>query len=132
MFAAATNWITRVAGPKALLGVVAALVATLALAAWQWREAHAEAVTATERLEALRGDLSRQEQIIGEQRAELAAFDAAMKAQREREQKARARAAEAEQRLRALEQSDEQVREWSDGAVPDGVRRWLREPANGD
>jgi len=127
MLRAVSSFINRVVGPKMLIGVVASLSVALAVSGWQWRVAHEDAVTANERLDALRSDLSRAEQIINEQRAELAAFDAAVEAQRERERQARERAAEAEQRLRALEQSDEAVKAWSDDRVPDGVRRWLRE-----
>ena len=127
MWASVSSFVAKIAGPKALLGVVAALVAALAIVSWQWRAAHEDAVRAGERLDSLRADLSRQEQIINDQRSELAAFNAAVEAQRDRERKARERAAEAEQRLRGLEQSDEDVAAWSDDRIPRDVRRWLRE-----
>ncbi len=132
MLRAVSSFITRVVGPKMLIGVLGSLSVALAVAGWQWRVAHEDAVTANERLDALRSDLSRAEQIINEQRAELAAFDAAVEAQRERERQARERAAEAEQRLRALEQSDEAVKAWSDDRVPRDVRRWLHNGTNPD
>lgn len=129
---AVTSFVTKLAGPKTLLGVVAALVASIALLTWQWRAAERELAGIEHQTNALRADLGRAESIITEQRAEIAAFDEAMRDQRAREQAARDRAAQAEQQLRALEQSDEAVKDWSDGRVPDGVRRWLHDDADGD
>jgi len=132
MLLAATSLITRLAGPKALLGIVAALVVLMGLLAWQWRAAERDLASIEHQINTLRADRERAELIITEQRAEIAAFDEAIRAQREREREARERAAEAEQRLRDLEQSDAAVKDWSDSAVPDGVRHWLREPADSD
>lgn len=132
MLRAATSLITRLAGPKALLGIVAALVAVMGLLAWQWRAAERDLASIEHQANTLRAELGRAESIITEQRAEIAAFDEAVRAQREREREARERAAEAERRLRDLEQSDEAVAAWSNRAIPGGVRRWLREPADGD
>jgi len=132
MWASVTSFVTKLAGPKTLLGVVAALVAITGLLAWQWRGAERDLASIEHQADTLRTDLGRAESIITEQRAELAAFDEAIRAQREREREARERAAEAERRLRDLEQSDAAVKDWSDSAVPDGVRRWLHDDADGD
>lgn len=124
--------IARLIGPKMLGGALLAAISALGFVTWQWQSAEESASTATERVIGLSADLQHSESVVADQRADLAALDAAIEARREREREARARAAQAEQALAALEDSDEQVKDWSDTRVPDGVRRWLREPADSD
>ena len=117
--------IGKIAGPKVMIGVIAAALAAVVFLTWQLRDARSD-------LQAAEQGLDQATATIAAQQQEMAEYEAAVEAQREREQAARERAAQAERRLQDLESSNEAVQDWSDARVPDGVRDWLREPAGSD
>jgi len=126
------RWLAQSAGPKVLVGVIASAVIIISLLTWRWQAEKDNAADAEAQADAMSAALAGAEQTITEQRADIKALDQAIADQKAREQAARERAAEAEQRLQSLEDSNAQVRDWSDSAVPDGVRGWLHDHADSD
>lgn len=119
--------LSKIAGPRVLAGVVAAAIAALAFTTWQWQSAERQASENRSEAKELREGLKSSEAELSRTREQIASLDAAVSAQRARREQAEQERAAAERELTELENSDEQVQDWSDTPIPDDVRGWLRD-----
>lgn len=117
--------VSRVAGPKVLIGVVASAALAITVLGWLWRGAADEAAQSARDAQEYRQALENTNTELDRMLRERRELDQALAERRAMEREAQARAREAERRLQALEESDEAVADWSDDRVPAGVRSWL-------
>lgn len=122
--------LSRIAGPKVLLGVVLAGLAGMGTLWWFYTDAAGDAATAEQRAADLKQALSEQRGAVERLRSERRALQQALSDARESARQARQRADAASERLDELERTNEQVKQWARDRVPDAVARELRQYAN--
>jgi len=127
MLGRVAGFVSKLAGPKALIGVVVTLVIVLGFLATRWQAAAEDAAGAEERAVQYRQALAQAEVELMAEREAQRALSEALEERREREEQARERAEQAEAALQKLERDNEQVAKWSDADLPDGVVGWLRD-----
>lgn len=126
-----TNLLTKIAGPKVLLGVVIASTAAITFLTVQWQAALKAESIAEERAATYEAALARAETQLARAREQRRALNEAIAERRAREAEARRRAAAAESKLAELEDTNDEVSRWSNTPVPRDLRDWLREPGGG-
>lgn len=117
--------LSKIVGPRVLAGVIAAALAALAFTTWQWQSAELQAFENRSQARELRQGLELSEAELSRAREQIVSLDAALSAQRARREQAEQERADAKRKLIELENSNEEVKDWSDTRVPDDVRGWL-------
>jgi len=120
------GWLARIAGPRVLLGVAAAAAVAIATLLWLYVSSAEDAATARQQNSQLRQSLSDQRQAVQRLQAEKQNLEQALQTARQATRKAREQADSARSRIDELEESDENVRQWSRRSVPDAVGNELR------
>lgn len=120
-----TGWIAKLLGPRVLIGALTASIFALAFVTWQWQAARQNATEARSRAVELSQAVESSEAELSRALDRMHALDAALAAQRKRAENAQKARDKAERALTELENSNEQVKDWSDTRVPDDVRGWL-------
>jgi len=119
--------ISKLLGPRVLIGIILAAASALAFTIWQWQSAERSASHSANQAAELRQALKESEAEASQARERIDALSDAVELQRAKARKAQQDRIAAERSLSKLEAENEQIQDWSDAAVPDGIRSWLRE-----
>lgn len=121
--------VSKIAGPKVMLGITVASVIAIGSLLYLYRDAATDAAQAVQRAAGLEQDLADTRDEVEQLRRERQRLEEALAARREAARQARARADEAESELRRIYETDEQAGRWAAGAVPAAVADELQSHA---
>lgn len=123
------GWLTKIAGPRVLLGVTLAGVVGMGILFWLYSNAANDAATARQQAAQLRETVQQERAAVERLEQERERLQAALTTTRHARQTARDRADGTRRELDELEDTDESVQDWADQHVPSAVADRLRQYA---